>query len=62
MKRDFKTVVKTIKHAEKDVDKVLKAARLERHEKKCCFDAEILFAAFCLLLAFGFYALIILTV
>lgn len=31
--REFKTVVKTIKGAEKDVDKVLKAARLNRVEK-----------------------------
>lgn len=30
--REFKTVVKTIKGAEKDVDKVLKAARLNRVE------------------------------
>lgn len=32
--RKFQEVVKTIESAEKDVDKVLKAARLERHEKQ----------------------------
>lgn len=32
MQRDFNTVVKTIKRSEKDVDTVLKAARLRRIE------------------------------
>ncbi len=32
--RKFKEVVHTIKSAEKDKDKFLKAARLERHESK----------------------------
>lgn len=31
--RSFKEVVKSIDHAERDVDKVLKAARLDRHER-----------------------------
>lgn len=33
-KRDFEDVVTTIKQAESDVDKVLDAARLERHEER----------------------------
>lgn len=32
--RSFKEVVKSIDHAERDVDKVLKAARLDRHESR----------------------------
>lgn len=32
--RKFKEVVTGIKESEKDVDKVLKAARLDRHEQK----------------------------
>lgn len=32
MKRDFRQVVNTIKRSEKDVDRVLDAARLQRHE------------------------------
>lgn len=32
MERNFKDVVENIRGAEKDVDKVLNAARLERHE------------------------------
>lgn len=32
MERTFKDVVKTIRRSEKDVDKVLDAARLQRHE------------------------------
>ena len=32
MERNFKDVVENIRSAEKDVDKVLNAARLERHE------------------------------
>ena len=32
MERNFKDVVENIRGAEKDVDKVLDAARLERHE------------------------------
>ena len=31
MERNFKDVVENIRGAEKDVDKVLNAARLERH-------------------------------
>lgn len=32
MKRDFEEVIRGITSCEEDVDKVLKAARLERHE------------------------------
>lgn len=32
MERKFEEVVQTIRNAENDVDKVLSAARLERHE------------------------------
>ena len=37
-KRHFKAVVRSIKGAEKDVDEVLKAARLERHERRPRFS------------------------
>lgn len=37
----FKSVVKGIKHSEKNVDKVLRAARLERHESGAMSDARL---------------------
>ena len=42
--RKFKEVVHTIKGAEKDKDKFLKASRLERHEGKTSFDSDDLIA------------------
>ena len=39
-KRHFKAVVRSIKGAEKDVDEVLKAARLERHERRPRFSFD----------------------
>lgn len=44
--RKFKEVVHTIKGAEKDKDKFLKASRLERHEGKprFSFDSDDLIA------------------
>lgn len=51
--RKFKEVVHTIKNAEKDKDKFLKAARLSRHEEPRLSE-ETIFAMFVLLLVFGF--------
>lgn len=44
--RKFKEVIRTIKGAEKDKDKFLKASRLERHEGKqrFSFDSDDLIA------------------
>ena len=44
--RKFKEVIRTIKGAEKDKDKFLKASRLERHERKprFSFDSDDLVA------------------
>ena len=44
--RRFKDVIRTIKSAEKDKDKFLKASRLERHEGKprFSFDSDDLIA------------------
>lgn len=44
--RKFKEVIHTIKGAEKDKDKFLKASRLERHERKprFRFDSDDLIA------------------
>ena len=44
--RKFKEVIHTIKGAEKDKDKFLKASRLERHEGKprFSFDSDDLIA------------------
>lgn len=50
---EFKEVVKQISKAEKHVDKVLKAARLQRCEKQGLSE-ETVFAMFTLLLMFGF--------
>ncbi len=38
--RKFKEVIHTIKGAEKDKDKFLKASRLERHERKPSFSFD----------------------
>lgn len=53
--RKFKEVIQTIKGAEKDKDKFLKAARLSRHEEPRLSE-ETIFAMFVLLLVFGFMA------
>lgn len=53
--RKFKEVIHTIKGAEKDKDKFLKAARLSRHEEPILSE-ETIFAMFVLLLVFGFMA------
>lgn len=42
MKKTFDEVVKDIDESEKNVDKVLKAGRLERHEKSPMSDTMIL--------------------
>jgi len=53
--RKFREVIHAIKHTEKDKDKFLKAAKLQRHEKPTLSE-ETIFAMFCLLLCFGFMA------
>lgn len=50
---EFKTVLKGIKESQKHVDKVLKAAKLQRCEKQGLSE-ETVFAMFTLLLMFGF--------
>lgn len=50
---EFKTVLKGIKQSQKHVDKVLKAAKLQRCEKQGLSE-ETVFAMFTLLLMFGF--------
>lgn len=50
---EFKTVLKGIKQSQKHVDKVLKAAKLQRCEKQGLSEVTV-FAMFCLLLCFGF--------
>lgn len=50
---EFKAVLKGIKKSQKHVDKVLKAAKLQRCEKQGLSE-ETVFAMFTLLLMFGF--------
>lgn len=50
---EFKTVLKGIKESQKHIDKVLKAAKLQRHEKPVLSE-ETIFAMFCMVLMFGF--------
>lgn len=50
---EFKDTVKQIKNSAKNVDKVLKAAKLQRHERSVLSE-ETIFAMFTLLLCFGF--------
>ena len=50
---EFKTVLKGIKKSQKHIDKVLKAAKLQRHEKPVLSE-ETIFAMFCMVLMFGF--------
>lgn len=65
-KRDFEEVVQGIESAEKDVDKVLKAARLERHPQRSLWSGTDFFWLLCgavmVLLAGGMIAFMILTV
>lgn len=55
--RLFSAVVDTIESAETDVDAVLKAARLERHEKRR-FDAEDI----CMMIACALPAVLMLVI
>lgn len=48
---EFKTVLKGIKKSQKHVDKVLKAAKLQRCEKQGLSE-ETIFAMFCTVLMF----------
>lgn len=50
---EFKAVLKGIKQSQKRVDKVLKAAKLQRCEKQGLSE-ETIFAMFTMLLMFGF--------
>lgn len=52
---EFKAVLKGIKKSQKHVDKVLKAAKLQRCEKQGISE-ETIFAMFCIVLMFGFMA------
>lgn len=52
---EFKTVLKGIKKSQKHIDKVLKAAKLQRCEKPVLSE-ETIFAMFCMVLMFGFMA------
>ncbi len=65
-KRDFEEVVQDIESAEEDVDKVLKAARLERYEKESFWEStafvSIVFGIVMVLLAGGMIAFMILAV
>lgn len=58
---EFKEAVKQIERSEKNVDKVLKAGRLERHEKAPMSDARLVillnYATGILAMMMGFAAL-----
>lgn len=58
--REFKAVVKTIKNANKDVDKVLRASKIQRHEKRNDVGWECICFMFCILAIFLIYAMVIL--
>lgn len=59
--KTFNEAVKDIEKAEKKVDKVLKAARLQRHPKESNVDWEFIFGMMCIMFVFGLYALVIIT-
>lgn len=59
--KTFNETVKDIEKAEKKVDKVLKAARLQRHHKESNVDWEFIFGLSCMMFVFALYALIIIT-
>lgn len=64
--RDFEEVVRQIARSENDVDKVLKAAKLQRTER-CGFWGEadftwVLFGAVALIFMLGMVAVMVLTV
>ncbi len=65
-KRDFEDVVQGIESAEEDVDKVLKAARLERYPRRSLWSGTdflwLLFGVVMVLLTGGMIAFMILTV
>lgn len=56
----FKETVKQIEKAEKNVDKVLKAARLQRHEKQSNIDMELIPFMVCVLIMFLSYVMLML--
>jgi len=64
--RDFDEVVQGIESAEEDVEKVLKAARLQRYEKESFWEStaftSIIFGIVVVLLVGGMMAFMILTV
>lgn len=63
--RDFEEVVRQIARSEDDVDKVLKAARLQRAQRTGWSREDVvtvMFVSIVLLLAAGFVAFMVLTV
>ena len=59
--KTFNETVWDIEKAEKKVDKVLKAARLQRHPKESNVDWECICCMFCIFMVFALYALVIIT-
>lgn len=64
--RDFETVVRNIVRAEEDVDRVLKAAKLERRERSSLWEgtlfSEIIFGLVIVIGLGGLFTLMILSI
>ena len=64
--RQFEQVLRGIRSAEKDVDKLLKAARLQRQERPSFWEgtdfSEIIFGAVIVLGMLGMFTFMILTI
>lgn len=64
--RKFDQVLRGIRGAEKDVDKVLKAARMRRYERSSFWEGtgfvEVIFGAVMLIAALGMNVMMILTI
>ena len=54
----FNETVKNIENAEKNVDRILKAAKLDRIERQPRFSCDYLFAILILLMSMGFMGFI----
>lgn len=65
-RREFEQVLRSIRGAEEDVDKVLKAARLQRRERSSFWEGtefiDIVFGALVLISVLGMFTFIILVV
>ncbi len=65
-RREFEQVLRCIRSAEKDVDKLLKAARLQRRERPNFWEgtefSEIIFGAVIVLGVLGMFTFMILTI